>query len=66
MSNVQGLLARVAHIEVARLPGQWPIVKAFGSFAVFGAQVRDEVVAGLLDGDFPIQALARWEREGLW
>lgn len=74
MSAVRGMLARVQRIQGARKPRQSRIVRAFGSFASFEAQIRAEVEAGSLDridmlggsGDGGVlRCLRRWEEEGL-
>ncbi|MCU9850657.1 hypothetical protein OEZ60_22070 [Defluviimonas sp. WL0024] len=64
--SVRGLLGRVQRLETAWLPRPSPIVRAYGSFANFEAQCREEMAAGALDKDFPIEALAQWEADGTW
>lgn len=64
--SVRGLLVRVRKLEQARMPRPSPFVRLFGSFATFEAKCRDEMAEGALDRDFPLEALARWERDGTW
>lgn len=65
MAGVRGLLARVQRIEVARQPRMSAIARAYGSFDAFAEKIRGEIEAGMLDRDFPLQHLERWEREKL-
>lgn len=66
MAAVRGTLTRVAKLEAARQPRPSPFVRAYGSFAAFEALCRDEMAAGKLDRDFPLEALAQWEVDGTW
>ena len=38
----------------------------FGSFATFEAKCLEEMADGALAKDFPIDCLAKWERDGTW
>ncbi|MBV7409639.1 hypothetical protein [Maritimibacter sp. DP1N21-5] len=64
--SVRGLLGRVRRLEEARLPRPSPFVRLFGSFATFEAKCLEEIAAGKLAKDFPIDALAQWETDGTW
>ncbi|OOY11367.1 hypothetical protein BMG00_16745 [Thioclava marina] len=65
MSSARSLLTRVARLEAARAPKLSRIAKAYGSFDAFAEQVRRDMEAGVLDRDFPLPHLERWEREKL-
>ena len=64
--SVRGLIGRVRHLEEARLPRPSPFVRLFGSFANFEVKCLEEMAAGKLAKDFPIDALAQWETDGTW
>lgn len=64
--SVRGLLGRVRRLEEARLPRPSPFVRLFGSFATFEAKCLEEMSDGVLAKDFPIDCLAKWERDGTW
>lgn len=66
MASARALLADLRRLKAARQPRQSPFVRAYGSFEAFEALCRDEMAAGKLDRDFPIDALARWEADGTW
>ena len=65
MPSARTLLNRVARLEAARAPKFSRIARAYGSFDAFADQVRAEIEAGVLDRDFPLTHLERWEREQL-
>ncbi len=65
MSSARTLLNRVARLEAARAPKLSRIARAYGSFDAFAEQVRAVVAAGVLDRDFPLIEIERWERERL-
>jgi hypothetical protein len=65
MLSTRTLLNRVARLEAARAPKLSRIARAYGSFDAFAEQIRAEVEVGVLDRDFPLPHLERWEREGL-
>ena len=65
MSSARALLTRVARLEAARSPKLSRIARAFGSFEAFAEQVRQDMASGVLDRDFPLPHLERWEREKL-
>jgi hypothetical protein len=64
--SVKALLGRVQRLEAARKPRLSPFTAIYGTFEQFEAECRAEMVAGKLDRDFPIEALARWETDGTW
>lgn len=66
MAGVRAMLTRVAKLEAAHQPRPSPFVRAHGSFAAFEALCRDEMAAGKLDRDFPLEALAAWETDETW
>ena len=64
--SVRGLLGRVKRLEDARLPRPSPFVRLFSSFEIFEEKCLEEMAEGMLAKDFPIDCLARWERDGTW
>ena len=69
MSNVRGMLARVAKLEAARAAPRSPIEVAYGSFRAFEDQTLSLIEEGQLDGqDVPVvlECLGRWHRDHLW
>lgn len=62
MAAVRGMLARVAKLEAVRAPRLSP----FAPFEEFEARCREQMAAGELASDFPIDCLARWETNGTW
>ena len=69
MSNVRGMLARVAKLEAARAAPRSPIEVAYGSFGAFEDQTLALIDAGKLDrGDMlaVLTALRRWHADRVW
>ncbi|WP_126977505.1 MULTISPECIES: hypothetical protein [Frigidibacter] len=67
MPSTQSLLARVRKLERDRTAAQLsPFAAIYGTFEQFEAECRAEMEAGKLAKDFPIDCLARWERDGTW
>lgn len=65
MPSAGSLLARVRKLERNRAESPSPFAVWYGSFENFENECRAEMASGALDRDFPIAALARWERERL-
>ncbi|MFD1344816.1 hypothetical protein ACFQ4E_20470 [Litorisediminicola beolgyonensis] len=65
MDIARTLLNRFARLEAARAPKLSRIARAYCGFVAFAEQVRAEIAAGVLDRDFPLMELQRWEREKL-
>ena len=69
MAAIQGLLARVARLEQARVSPRTPIELAYGSLEAWEAEVQADIDAGNADPtDMPLvlMCVRRWHTERLW
>lgn len=68
MAGVRAMAARVRRLEREAAPAS-PIVRAYGSFDAFTAEVQADIDAGKLDSRdmaVVVTALRGWEINGAW